>query len=161
MTWLLSPAASATAVIVPAGVGLAAFLAWLITTLSPGDPLGFPVAESAPATGPAQSAQNQDMDPVALEQGRVYYAQLCMSCHGVRGDGSGEWAYRVTPRPADLTGSRTRKRSDAQLYEIISEGLPGTAMIGWKRQLSEEQRRQLVVYVRSLSQGGGKGVRHE
>jgi mono/diheme cytochrome c family protein len=159
MTWFPFTGATITAALVPAGVAAAAALAWLITELSPGDPLGFPAPESGQPTDAAQLEHN--VDPVALEQGRVYYAQLCMSCHGVRGDGSGEWAYRVTPRPADLTGSRTRKRSDAQLYEIISEGLPGTAMIGWKRQLSEEQRRQLVVYVRSLSQGGGKGVRHE
>jgi mono/diheme cytochrome c family protein len=98
---------------------------------------------------------------VVLEQGRVYYAQLCMSCHGTHGDGLGEWAYRVAPRPANLTRERTHRRSDAQLYEIISEGLPGTAMIGWKRQLSEEQRRQLVVYVRSLSSAPGGRVRHE
>ena len=164
MTWLPFPGASVTAVVVPAGVGLAAFFAWLVTTLSPGDPLGFPVAESALPASPAQSAPNQsaqNVDPVALEQGRVYYAQLCMSCHGTHGDGLGEWAYRVAPRPANLTRERTRRRSDAQLYEIISEGLPGTAMIGWKRQLSDGQRRQLVAYVRSLSQHGGKDVRHE
>jgi mono/diheme cytochrome c family protein len=96
-----------------------------------------------------------------LEQGRVYYAQLCMSCHGVRGDGTGEWAYRVAPRPADLTRSRTRNRSDAQLYEIISEGLPGTAMTGWKQQLSDGQRRQVVAYVRHLGRGQGTDLRHE
>src|SRR5262245_51119380 len=113
MTWLPFPGASTTTLVVPAGVGLAAFLAWLITTLSPGDPLGFPVAESAPPSSPAQLAANTD--PVALEQGRVYYAQLCMSCHGTHGDGLGEWAYRVAPRPANLTRERTRRRSDAQL----------------------------------------------
>jgi mono/diheme cytochrome c family protein len=159
MTWFPFTGVSVTAVVVPAGVGLAALLAWLITALNPGDPLGFPAAESAQPADPAQP--EYDVDPVALEQGRVYYAQLCMSCHGVRGDGLGEWAYRVAPRPADLTRSRTRKRSDAQLYEMISEGLPGTAMIGWKQQLSDAQRRQLVAYVRSLSRGGYREAQHE
>jgi mono/diheme cytochrome c family protein len=159
MTWFPFTGATITAAVVPAGVALAAALAWLITDLNPGDPLGFPAAESAQPADPAQLEQN--VDPVALEQGRVYYAQLCMSCHGARGDGLGEWAYRVAPRPANLTRERTRKRSDAQLYEIISEGLPGTAMIGWKRQLSDAQRRQLVTYVRHLSQGSGKDVHHE
>jgi mono/diheme cytochrome c family protein len=158
MTWFPFTGATITAAVVPAGVGLAAVLAWLITDLNPGDPLGFPGASEQPVD-PAQLEHN--VDPVALEQGRVYYAQLCMPCHGVRGDGLGEWAYRVAPRPANLTGSRTRKRSDAQLYEIISEGLPGTAMIGWERQLSDGQRQQLVAYVRSLSHGGGRDPRHE
>jgi mono/diheme cytochrome c family protein len=159
MTWSRLTGGTITAAVVPVGVGLAAVLAWLITDLSPGDPLGFPAAESGQPADLAQLERN--MDPVALEQGRVYYAQLCMSCHGVRGDGLGEWAYRVAPRPANLTRSRTRNRSDAQLYDIISEGLPGTAMIGWKRQLSDGQRRQLVVYVRSLSQGSGRDTRRE
>ncbi len=90
-------------------------------------------------------------DPVSMEQGRVYYVQLCLHCHGSRGDGRGEWAYRVTPRPANLTSPKTRGRSDAQLFEFISEPQPGTPMIGWKKQLSESQRRQLVSYVRHLS----------
>src|SRR5262245_36482228 len=128
MTWRPFPGASGTALVVPAGVLLAGLAAWLVTAASPGDAVGFPVAESATSTSPAPST-----NPVALEQGRVYYAQLCMSCHGTHGDGLGEWAYRVAPRPANLTRERTRRRSDAQLYEIISEGLPATAMIGWKR----------------------------
>jgi mono/diheme cytochrome c family protein len=159
MTWFPPTGTTVVAAVVPAGVVLAAALAWLITAVNPGDPVGFPGAQSAV---PADSAQlEHNADPVALEQGRVYYAQLCMSCHGERGDGLGEWAYRVAPRPANLTRERTRKRSDAQLYEIISEGLPGTPMIGWKRQLSEAQRRQVVAYVRHLSLHGGTGVRHE
>jgi len=148
--------AALTAALVPMGVGLAAALAWLITELGPGEPPSVSVAEREQ---PADLAPREaSVDPIALEQGRVYYAQLCVSCHGVRGDGLGEWAYRVVPRPANLT--RTRQRTDAQLYEIISNGLPGTAMIGWQRQLSERQRQQLVVYVRHLS-GGGPEVRRE
>ena len=90
-----------------------------------------------------------------LERGRVYYAQVCMPCHGARGDGQGEWAYRVTPRPADLTGQRTQGRSDRELYRIIGDGLPATAMTGWKRRLSDRQLWQLVAYLRHL---GGSGA---
>ncbi|HTS54679.1 MAG TPA: c-type cytochrome [Burkholderiales bacterium] len=159
MTWAPFSGATVTAVVVPAGVGLAAVLAWLITDISPGDAPELPAMEREQAAPQAQL--EYDLDPVSVEQGRVYYAQLCIPCHGVRGDGLGEWAYRVVPRPANLTDSRTRKRSDTQLYEIISEGLRGTAMIGWKRQLSEAQRRLLVVYVRSLSRAGSGKVQHE
>ncbi len=85
-----------------------------------------------------------------LERGRVYYMQLCSTCHGVRGDGYGEWAYRVTPKPADLTAQRVRQRSDAYLFEVISEGQLGTSMLGWKERLSEIQRRQVIAYLRHL-----------
>ena len=50
-----------------------------------------------------------------LERGRSYYVQLCLPCHGASGRGDGEWAFRMTPRPADLTGRRTRGRSDETL----------------------------------------------
>jgi mono/diheme cytochrome c family protein len=159
MTWFAPTGATIVATVVPAGVALAAALAWLMTVLNPGDPVKFPGAQRVGTVDPAQLERN--LDPVALEQGRVYYAQLCMSCHGVRGDGLGEWSYRVAPRPANLARERTRRLSDAQLYEIISEGLPGTAMIGWKRQLSEAQRRQVVVYVRHLGRGSGRSASRE
>jgi len=90
-------------------------------------------------------------DPGEVERGRVYFAQLCVSCHGVRGDGLGEWAYRVTPYPADLRKARTQQRSDQMLFDMISDGLIGTPMIGWKEQLTETQRWQLVTYMRTLN----------
>src|SRR5262245_14407077 len=144
MTWRSFTSRAITTAVVPTGVAVAGLMAWLVTDLHSADAL------SLSATELERSAVTQiqtHIDPIALEQGRVYYAQLCVSCHGVRGDGTGEWAYRVVPRPANLASNRTRKRTDAELYEIVSEGLPGTAMVGWKRQLSEVQRRQIVAYV--------------
>jgi len=159
MKWREFASATVTAAVVPAGVGLAVLMAWLITDLHSGDLPSVSAAEREQLGAPARF--EAVADPVLLEQGRVYYVQLCVSCHGVRGDGLGEWAYRVVPRPANLTSARTRKRTDANLYEIISTGLPGTAMIGWERQLSEAQRRQLVVYVRYLSRSGAGDTRYE
>lgn len=156
MTWRSPTARTATAAVVPAGIVLAVMMAWLVTDLHSADALTLSAVEVEQQAAPVVTAQ---VDPIALEQGRVYFAQLCVSCHGARGDGLGEWAYRVVPRPANLTSARTRKRSDAQLYEIISEGLPGTAMIGWKRQLSEGQRQQIVAYVRHLGGGAGGDTR--
>ena len=116
---------------------------------------------AADASAPIDLARlHAGADPVSMEQGRVYYVQLCLHCHGSRGDGRGEWAYRVTPRPANLTSPKTRARSDAQLFEFISEPQPGTPMIGWKKQLSESQRRQLVSYVRHLGTVATSGSRH-
>ena len=89
-------------------------------------------------------------DIADLERGRSYYMQLCFSCHGASGRGDGEWAYRMTPRPADLTGERTRRRSDRELRAAIDEGVVGTAMRGWKDRLSDPQIHQVLSYVRHL-----------
>jgi mono/diheme cytochrome c family protein len=138
-----------TLILTLVGVVLAVVLAILATVLIPYDNHVIPpqgVGESA-----APLKQVQQYDPRVVEQGRVYYAQLCLSCHGVRGDGMGEWSYRVTPRPRNLRLARTQQRSDQQLFEFISVGMKGTAMIGWQAQLSEAQRWQLVTYLRSLA----------
>ena len=85
-----------------------------------------------------------------LERGRSYYVQLCLPCHGGSGRGDGEWAYRMTPRPADLTAGRTMNRPDAELRAAIGEGVAGTAMRGWEDRLSETQIGQVIGYVRHL-----------
>lgn len=139
MTWMLTLT----------GVVLAVLLAVMSTLLLPAD------NHVIPPPGVGESAtpilQVKAHDPRTVEQGRVYYVQLCLSCHGVRGDGLGEWAYRVTPYPRDLRLSRTQGRSDQELFDIISEGMKGTPMIGWQAQLSEAQRWQLVIYLRNLA----------
>lgn len=85
-----------------------------------------------------------------LERGRAYYGQLCVGCHGANGNGQGEWAYRVTPRPRDVAGERMMQRTDDELFAIISETQPGTPMVGWKKMLSERQRWQVITYLRHL-----------
>ena len=142
---------------VAAGVAAAGTVAWAVTVL---DPATDSKGRAANASRPIDVARlHAGANPLPLEQGRVYYVQLCLPCHGPSGDGRGEWAYRVTPRPANLTSPKTRGRSDAQLFEFISEPMPGTPMIGWKNQLSESQRMQLVSYVRHLSAGATGGER--
>lgn len=131
------------------GVGLAILFASLATLLLPADNHVIPPPGVGESAMPVRLVKQYD--PRTLEQGRVYYAQLCLSCHGVRGDGLGEWAYRVTPLPRDLRKARTQNRSDQELFDIISTGMKGTPMIGWQVQLSEAQRWQLVTYLRSLS----------
>lgn len=130
------------------GVILAVGIAVSTTVLLPDENRVLP----APGVGEAIShtIAMRSHDPQTVEQGRVYYVQLCLSCHGVRGDGSGEWAYRVTPYPADLRATRTQRRSDQELFGIISDGLVATPMIGWKQQLSTAQRWQLIAYLRTL-----------
>jgi len=147
MSWMKSKTVNLVFMIV-GGVMLAVSGAFVSTILLPGDNHVIP----APGVGQSLDASvtTQLYDPGEVERGRVYFAQLCISCHGVRGDGMGEWAYRVTPYPADLRKARTQNRSDQMLFDIISDGLIATPMIGWKKQLTEAQRWQIVTYVRTL-----------
>ncbi|HEB67713.1 MAG TPA: cytochrome c [Gammaproteobacteria bacterium] len=135
---------------VAGGVAGAVLLASAVTLLLPDENRPLPPPGVGDVVRPVKVVDGGH-DPLTLERGRVYYVQICLSCHGTRGDGHGEWAYRVTPRPADLRKARTQGRSDQDLFDIISDGLVGTPMIGWKKQLSPEQRWQVIAYLRTLA----------
>lgn len=158
MKWIRSSTAVPVAGVVSAGVLLAAAVASLVTMSGMEERMALSAVEVAAQRGAADISRAADL--VAVEQGRIYYVQVCMSCHGARGDGRGEWAYRVTPRPANLNSARTQRLTDAELFSVISEGRPSTAMIGWKKQLSAAQRWQVVAYVRHLGRGDGREKAH-
>lgn len=147
-----------TGAIVTTSIVVAGAVAWLVTDgIPPGDLEPIAVGATAPIDVAHLRAE---ADPVSIEQGRVYYVQICLPCHGAGGDGRGEWAYRVTPRPANLKSVRTQRRSDDELFDLISEPVRGTPMIGWRKQLSDSQRRQVVAYVRHLGTSDGREIRH-
>jgi mono/diheme cytochrome c family protein len=83
---------------------------------------------------------------------RLYYA-FCVTCHGP--DGRGSWhAALFLIRPGNLADAdRPGARTDAALFDIIKHGgapvgRPGMPAFG--SQLSDEDLRALVGYVRSL-----------
>jgi len=45
---------------------------------------------------------------------------------------------------------------DKDLFEIISDGVPGTWMPAWKKLLSEEERWSLVEHVKRFSAATGR-----
>ena len=95
--------------------------------------------------------------PQLLELGRATYQKQCEACHGAAGDGLGEAAYLLYPKPRDLTRGQYRLVSsweqvptDEDLYLTISRGMPGSAMPAWSH-LPERERWGLVHYVKSLT----------
>lgn len=85
-----------------------------------------------------------------LQEGRRLYEQYCRFCHGEQGKGK---AYdKVTPQPADLTSPEVQRKSDAELANIIHEGEPGSPMGAWKWALSEKDKRNVLLYIRTLAQ---------
>ncbi|MCA1715076.1 MAG: FTR1 family protein, partial [Gammaproteobacteria bacterium] len=65
-------------------------------------------------------------------QGAVLYQQQCAGCHGVTGAGNGPAAAAMDPPPIDFTDhARARERSVFALYQVIEQGLEGTAMASY------------------------------
>lgn len=64
-----------------------------------------------------------------LARGDALYSQNCASCHGATGDGRGPAAVSLNPKPvAFRDADRGRERSLFALYQVISQGIDGTAM---------------------------------
>jgi mono/diheme cytochrome c family protein len=86
----------------------------------------------------------------ALRSARLIYGDKCANCHGESGKGDGPDAARYDPAPADFTDpKRMDSVSDGELFYKISEGKK--PMPVFKTKLSEEQRWQLVLLIRSFS----------
>lgn len=96
-----------------------------------------------------------------LGRGGALYAENCASCHGATGDGKGPAAAGLDPPPIAFTDrDRARERSVFGLYQVIEQGLEGTAM-GSFAQLPANDRWALAFYVGSLSQDEGARSRGE
>jgi mono/diheme cytochrome c family protein len=83
------------------------------------------------------------------------YLDKCAECHGDSGKGDGSQAKMYDPRPTDFTdAAHMNSVSDGELFYKISEG--HRPMPGFKKRFTEEQRWQLVLFLRSLAREQAK-----
>ena len=85
-----------------------------------------------------------------IEQGQAIYQKHCVECHGTGGRGDGPRAALLAPRPGNLVSAATSTKTDEELLEIIERGVARTAMRGWEKELTSEERRNVLAFVRSL-----------
>jgi high-affinity iron transporter len=89
-------------------------------------------------------------------RGSQLYAQACASCHGLNGEGGrGEFAKLDPPPIAFADAERARERSVFGLYQVISQGLEGTAM-GSFASLPDEDRWALAFHSGRLAFGNAE-----
>jgi len=82
-----------------------------------------------------------------LAKGARLYAEQCASCHGSSGHADGPGAKGLDPPPVAFADpERARERSLFGLYQVIGQGLDGTAMASFAH-LPEDQRWALAYYV--------------
>jgi mono/diheme cytochrome c family protein len=86
-----------------------------------------------------------------LNAARQLYADECAQCHGERGQGDGPEARTHYPLPADLTDAKLLVNvADGEIFYQITQGR--RPMPSFKNRLTQDQRWQLVLLVRSFSQ---------
>jgi mono/diheme cytochrome c family protein len=92
------------------------------------------------------------------KHGKALYQRYCIFCHGPEGDGAGQSAPYLDPKPRDFTKATFKCRStpsgslplDSDLYETITRGIHGSGMPSW-RPLLRQERADLVAYVKTFS----------
>ncbi|MBP7964006.1 MAG: cytochrome c [Caldilineaceae bacterium] len=95
-------------------------------------------------------------DEASLERGAQQYSLLCASCHGDGGMGDGPAGVALDPAPTAIAHT-SQMMGDDYLFWRISEGGAfdpfNSSMISWKPVLNEEQRWDVINYVRALGTG--------
>ena len=88
-----------------------------------------------------------------LGRGAALYAESCASCHGGKGEGPSAAFAQLDPPPiAFADRARARDRSLFGLYQVIGQGLEGTAMQSYAS-LSDADRWALAFHAGGLAYG--------
>lgn len=115
---------------------------------------------------PAQSAEAQrswkapqeartEKNPVSITsssiaQGKSLYFQYCVDCHGAKGRGDGSLAGSLSRKPADLTSASASTLTEGEIFWRISNGDDVMPSFEKTFPLSQEERWQLVNFLRTL-----------
>jgi putative copper resistance protein D len=90
---------------------------------------------------------------ISVANGMSLYRDSCVVCHGAAGYGDGPAAQDLNPKPADLTARHAASHTAGDLYWWLSHGVKQTAMPGFSAAMNEEERWDLVNFMRALSSG--------
>ena len=96
--------------------------------------------------GASLSAETGGSDKASIMLGRKTYGKKCKNCHGPKGKGKTSMAKRMNV--GDLSGPSTQGKSNEELAQIISEGVP--QMPGYGNKLSDKEIKALVDYMRTF-----------
>src|SRR5438270_7111068 len=94
----------------------------------------------------------------AEQRGHGLYLRYCFECHGVQGDGEGDTAPFIDPKPRNFTLGVFKCRStptgklplDKDLEDTVERGIVHSNMPSW-RPLRQEDRADLVAYIKTFS----------
>lgn len=111
-----------------------------------GDSLGKkPAAQKAAAATPDSTAPNST-------KGKVVYEKICVPCH--KSDGTG--GVKTVPTANASRNFRDptfwKGKTDAQLRAAVENGFPKSGMLSYKGQLTSEEIRNVVAYMRARFQ---------
>jgi mono/diheme cytochrome c family protein len=105
-----------------------------------------------PWKAPARAANAQNpihADDRSLTLGKALFVKECMTCHGESGKGNGPDAADLSTQPPDFAAPAVAEQSDGELFWKMTQGRK--PMPSYRRMLSDDDRWNLVNYIRSIS----------
>jgi putative copper resistance protein D len=88
----------------------------------------------------------------SVAHGASLYRVHCANCHGSAGRGDGPASAGLLRRPADLTAPHTNDHTAGDIFWWLTHGV-GTVMPAFGAQLPEDDRWDLINFLRALSVG--------
>jgi len=84
----------------------------------------------------------------SAKDGKKLFETRCVVCHGKKGEGDGPGGKALDPKPANLTSELVQSQEDGEIFWKITNGRG--PMIKWEGIIKEEERWDLVNYIRTL-----------
>jgi len=85
------------------------------------------------------------------QHGKELYEKHCAHCHGTNGTGDGPDTQFLMVPPANFHSLASRSKTDWDLMTIITFGAAFSPMHGWADRLTEEERWDVLRYIRILA----------
>lgn len=104
-----------------------------------------------------EGAINPD-DIAMVTRGQDLYATYCLSCHGAGLRGDGPLAEALNPPPADFSQPHTKVHSDEDFIYWLQYGIQGTAMPGFRSQMSDQDIRDVIAFIYRWQQDDGASL---
>lgn len=83
-------------------------------------------------------------------KGKTIFQSKCVTCHGPEGKGDGPLGKKLKPPAGNFSSPESKKRTEAELQDIIENGKPKTSMVAWSKQLNEAEIQDVLAYVLTL-----------
>jgi mono/diheme cytochrome c family protein len=87
----------------------------------------------------------------SIADGASAFNRSCASCHGRTGAGDGPAGKQLNPAPSNLIDTEWKHgSSDGEIFAVIRNGVPKTAMKGFASKMTEHEIWDVVNYLRSI-----------
>jgi len=90
---------------------------------------------------------------VSMFEGKKHFERQCTACHGPGGLGDGPAAKGLPKQPANLSEPHTALHTAGDMYWWLEHGIQPSGMPGFADVLSDEDRWDVINFLRAFSQG--------